>query len=48
MLRLEFGSKTKACTVFGPMISAMLVQCSTDRANKLTGSRSFCWFKINP
>ena len=31
-----------------PMTSAIPMQCSTNWANKPTGSWSLCWFQINP
>ena len=40
--------KIQACTEFEPMTPAILVQCSTNWANKPTGSWSLCWFQINP
>ena len=40
--------KIQACMGFEPMTSAIPVQCSTNWANKLTGSWSLCWFQINP
>ena len=39
--------KIKACTRFEPMTSAILVQCSTNWANKPTGNWSLCWFQTN-
>ena len=39
--------KIQACTGFEPMTSAIPVQCSTNWANKPTGSWSLCWFQIN-
>ena len=39
--------KIQACMGFEPMTSAILVQRSTNWANKLTGSWSLCWFQIN-
>ena len=38
--------KKKACTGFEPMTFVILVQCSTNWANKPTGSWSLCWFQI--
>ena len=38
--------KIQACTEFEPMTSAIPVQCSTNWANKPTGSWSLCWFQI--
>ena len=32
---------------FEPMTSAIPVQCSTNWANKPTGSWSLCWIQIN-
>ena len=40
--------KIQACTGFEPMTFAIPVQCSTNWANKPTGSWSMCWFQINP
>ena len=36
-----------ARTVFEPMTSAILMQRSTNWANKPTGSSSMCWVQIN-
>ena len=36
--------KIQACTGFEPMTSAILVQHSTNWANKPIGSRSWSWF----
>ena len=36
----------QACTGLEPMTSPILVQCSTNWANKPTGSWSLCWFQI--
>ena len=33
--------------VFEPMTSAILMQCSTNWANKPTGSGSLCWIQTN-
>ena len=38
--------KIQACTGFEPMTSTIPVQCSTNWANKPTGSWSLCWFQI--
>ena len=38
--------KKEACTGFEPMTSVIPVQCSTNWANKPTGSWSPCWFQI--
>ena len=39
--------KIQAWIGFEPMISGIPVQCSTNWANKPTGSWSACWFQIN-
>ena len=38
--------KFQACTGFESMTSTIPVQCSTNWANKPTGSWSLCWFQI--
>ena len=38
--------KIKACVGFEPMTSATVVQCSTNWANKPTGSWSSYWLQI--
>ena len=40
--------KIQVGTGFEPMTSAIPVQCSTNWANKPTGSWLLCWFRINP
>ena len=42
------SNENKACTGFELMTSTIPVQSSTNWANKPTGSRSLCWFQINP
>ena len=37
--------KIQACTGFESMTFAIPVQCSTNWANKPTGSWSLCWFR---
>ena len=39
--------KNQTCMGVKPRTSAISVQCSTNWANKPTGSWSFCWFVIN-
>ena len=41
-------TKIQACTRFEPMTSTILVQCSTNWADKPTGSWKLCWFVIRP
>ena len=40
--------KIQACVEFEPLTSAILVQHSTNCANKPTGCRSLNWFVIKP
>ena len=47
-LQKESLKKIQACTGFKPLTSVIPVQCSTNWANKPTGSKSFNWFVINP
>ena len=40
--------KIQACIGFEPMSSIILVQCSTNWANRPIGSWLLCWLQINP
>lgn len=45
--KVMFIPTLKACTGFEPKAFVIPVQCSTDSANKPTGSWSLSWFVLN-
>ena len=47
VVKMRPEKKVQVCTGFEPMTSAIPAHCSTNWANKPTGSWSLCWYQIN-
>ena len=48
VVKIKLENKFQACMGVKPMTSVILVQSSSNQANKPSGSWSFCLFVINP